>query len=76
MHEFPEASDPTVNPPVAANPVKHGNITKIRIRRPRNQFIIYRQWMSGKIHAENPGMTAACICEFHRPWVESIADTR
>ncbi|KAH6641116.1 high mobility group box-domain-containing protein [Chaetomium tenue] len=43
--------------------VKHQKISKLRIRRPRNQFIIYRQWMSAKIHACNPGVTAACISQ-------------
>ncbi|KAL2020191.1 hypothetical protein VTK56DRAFT_8617 [Thermocarpiscus australiensis] len=45
----------------AGKPVTHHKITKVHIPRPRNQFILYRQWMSGKIHAENPGMTAAYI---------------
>ncbi|GAB1312020.1 HMG box domain-containing protein [Madurella fahalii] len=44
-------------------PVNHGKVTKVHIRRPRNQFILYRQWMSGRIHAENPGMTAASISQ-------------
>ncbi|KAK0723743.1 high mobility group box-domain-containing protein [Apiosordaria backusii] len=35
--------------------------TKERIRRPRNQFIIYRQQMSQQLHDENPGLTAAAI---------------
>ncbi len=39
-------------------------VSKVHIRRPRNQFIIYRQWMSAKIHASNPGITAGCICTF------------
>ncbi len=34
--------------------------------RPRNQFILYRQWMSAKLHEENPGLTAACICKYSR----------
>jgi hypothetical protein len=58
-------SEPAVKPPMAQVPVSNlGKATKIHIRRPRNQFIIYRQWMSAKIHANNPGITAGCICTF------------
>ncbi|KAK4674441.1 Sporulation minus regulator 2 [Podospora pseudopauciseta] len=35
--------------------------TKDHIRRPRNQFIIYRQWMSARLHEDNPGLTAGAI---------------
>jgi HMG (high mobility group) box. len=41
-----------------------GKIAKIHIRRPRNQFIIYRQWMSARMHAKHPDMTASAICKF------------
>ncbi|KAK3996942.1 high mobility group box-domain-containing protein [Cladorrhinum sp. PSN332] len=34
-----------------------------RIPRPRNQFIIYRQWMSTRLQAENPGLTAGSISQ-------------
>ncbi|KAK0612684.1 hypothetical protein B0T17DRAFT_478912, partial [Bombardia bombarda] len=34
---------------------------KKRIPRPRNSFIIYRQWMSGRIHDDIPGATAGEI---------------
>lgn len=57
-------SEPGIKLPTTAEPVHCQKITKIHIRRPRNQFIIYRQWMSAKIHADNPGVTAACICKF------------
>ena len=56
-------SDPAPQMPTGPQGVKHQKISKLRIRRPRNQFIIYRQWMSAKIHACNPGVTAACICK-------------
>ena len=57
-------SDAGIKSPTTEEPVKRQKVSKIRIRRPRNQFIIYRQWMSAKLHAENPGLTAACICKF------------
>jgi hypothetical protein len=56
--------EPTAQLPAITAPVTREKITKAHIRRPRNQFIIYRQWMSAKIHASNPGLTAACICKF------------
>jgi hypothetical protein len=56
-------SEPVAQPPVVSAPLHHQKVTKAHIRRPRNQFIIYRQWMSAKIHASNPGVTAACICK-------------
>ncbi|KAK4200257.1 sporulation minus regulator 2 [Triangularia verruculosa] len=34
---------------------------KGHIRRPRNQFIIYRQYMSKQLHQETPGLTAGTI---------------
>ncbi|KAK4223217.1 high mobility group box-domain-containing protein [Podospora fimiseda] len=40
------------------NIVKNG-----RIPRPRNQFILYRQWMSTRLQAENPGLTAGSISQ-------------
>ncbi|KAL2136850.1 hypothetical protein VTI74DRAFT_1064 [Chaetomium olivicolor] len=50
----------SVQAPVTPQPNTCDRVTKIHIRRPRNQFII-RQWMSAKFHAENPGVTAGCI---------------
>ncbi|KAK4248746.1 mat A-3 [Corynascus novoguineensis] len=52
---------PTFQPAVTLETSNHPKVTKFRIRRPRNQFIIYRQWMSSRIHASNPGLTATCI---------------
>ncbi|KAK3944017.1 high mobility group box-domain-containing protein [Diplogelasinospora grovesii] len=46
-------------PPRDAN----GDTTGAHIRRPRNQFIIFRQEQSAKIRAENPGMTAGAISQ-------------
>lgn len=37
--------------------------SEARIRRPRNSWILYRQEMSKVITAENPGITAAEVCE-------------
>nr|ALD16240.1 mat A-3 [Thermothelomyces heterothallicus] len=54
---------PVLQPAVTPEAVNHPKVTKLRIRRPRNQFIIYRQWMSARIHASNPGLTAACISQ-------------
>ncbi|KAK1758390.1 hypothetical protein QBC47DRAFT_458527 [Echria macrotheca] len=34
-----------------------------RIPRPRNQFMLYRQWISDKLRAENDGMTAGTISQ-------------
>ncbi|KAK4102748.1 hypothetical protein N658DRAFT_322164 [Parathielavia hyrcaniae] len=56
-------AEPVAQPPIVSQPIHHQKATKIHIRRPRNQFIIYRQWMSAKIHANNPGVTAACISQ-------------
>lgn len=53
-----------IKPPTPVKAIESHKVTKMHIRRPRNQFIIYRQWMSGRIHAENPGMTAGCICKY------------
>ncbi|KAL1840345.1 hypothetical protein VTJ49DRAFT_559 [Mycothermus thermophilus] len=56
------ASDkPNVEEPVTMPPVRQNRVSKVHIRRPRNQFIIYRQWMSRKIHATSPGLTAGAI---------------
>ncbi|AEO65014.1 uncharacterized protein THITE_2111506 [Thermothielavioides terrestris NRRL 8126] len=55
--------DSPENPPVDAEPVKLPKVSKVHIRRPRNQFIIYRQWMSARIHAETPGVTAGCVSQ-------------
>ncbi|KAL2150016.1 hypothetical protein VTH82DRAFT_7692 [Thermothelomyces myriococcoides] len=57
---------PVLQPAVTPEAVNHPKVTKLRIRRPRNQFIIYRQWMSARIHASNPGLTAACISKTWR----------
>ncbi len=57
-------SEPGIKLLTTSEVVSAHKVSKIHIRRPRNQFIIYRQWMSAKIHANNPGVTAACICEF------------
>jgi hypothetical protein len=69
--------NPAVKLPVPVEAIEHHKVTKVHIRRPRNQFIIYRQWMSGRIHAENPGMTAAWICKFAYPaqWVPLTLDS-
>ncbi|KAJ4298462.1 hypothetical protein N0V88_003492 [Collariella sp. IMI 366227] len=54
----------TVQAPVTpSQPVTCEKVTKVHIRRPRNQFIIYRQWMSTRIHATNPGVTAGCVSQ-------------
>jgi hypothetical protein len=50
------------------DPVNHellngSGVTKIKIRRPRNQFIIYRQWKSAKIHELDPTIPAGTICK-------------
>ncbi|KAK4233447.1 high mobility group box-domain-containing protein [Achaetomium macrosporum] len=55
--------DPIEEPAVNAEPVHASGVTKIHIRRPRNQFIIYRQWMSAKVHAMSPSMTAGSISQ-------------
>ncbi|KAK4139333.1 high mobility group box-domain-containing protein [Dichotomopilus funicola] len=52
-----------VQVPMEQQVVTQNKVTKMRIRRPRNQFIIYRQHMSAKIHASNPGVTAGCISQ-------------
>ncbi|KAK4170739.1 sporulation minus regulator 2, partial [Triangularia setosa] len=51
---YTESSEDTRQKSVAAT-------TKEHIRRPRNQFIIYRQWMSAQLHEQNPGLTAGSI---------------
>ncbi|KAK4125087.1 hypothetical protein N657DRAFT_655203 [Parathielavia appendiculata] len=56
-------AEPVAQPPMVSSPLHHQKVTKVHIRRPRNQFIIYRQWMSAKIHANNPGVTAARISQ-------------
>ncbi|KAK3298192.1 high mobility group box-domain-containing protein [Chaetomium fimeti] len=62
-------ADPVLQMPTGPQSAKHQKVSKLRIRRPRNQFIIYRQWMSAKIHACNPGVTAACISQIvARTW--------
>ncbi|KAH6628680.1 high mobility group box-domain-containing protein [Chaetomium tenue] len=72
-------SMPNSAPEVPTGPqgVKHQKISKLRIRRPRNQFIIYRQWMSAKIHASNPRATAACISQIvAQTWQAEKADVK
>jgi hypothetical protein len=54
---------PRAEPPVETPQIRKNRVTKAHIRRPRNQFIIYRQWMSHKLHAKNPGLTAGEICK-------------
>ncbi|KAK4032296.1 mat A-3 [Parachaetomium inaequale] len=55
--------DATLQRPVTPKVVSRADVIKLGIRRPRNPFIIYRQWMSPKIHASNPSVTAACISQ-------------
>ncbi|KAK3311453.1 high mobility group box-domain-containing protein [Chaetomium strumarium] len=56
--------DPIINQdPIPYEPVNASGVTKIHIRRPRNQFIIYRQWMSAKLHARDPSIPAAIISQ-------------
>ncbi|KAK4151069.1 hypothetical protein C8A00DRAFT_36302 [Chaetomidium leptoderma] len=55
--------DATLQRPVTSKVVSRADVIKLGIRRPRNPFIIYRQWMSPKIHASNPNVTAACISQ-------------
>ncbi|KAK4160340.1 mat A-3 [Cladorrhinum sp. PSN259] len=45
------------------NRVSKGNAKDGRIPRPRNQFILYRQWMSARLQIENPGLTAGSISQ-------------
>ncbi|KAK3904983.1 high mobility group box-domain-containing protein [Staphylotrichum tortipilum] len=59
-----QTTEPAVKVPKVQEPVSTiQKVSKLHIRRPRNQFIIYRQWMSAKIHANNPGVTAGCISQ-------------
>ncbi|KAK4211826.1 high mobility group box-domain-containing protein [Rhypophila decipiens] len=39
------------------------NDVGIRVPRPRNSFILYRQWMSKKLRTENPSLTAGSISQ-------------
>ncbi|KAK4154863.1 mat A-3 [Chaetomidium leptoderma] len=55
--------EPAAQGPIVTESIGHKNVSKVHIRRPRNQFIIYRQWMSARIHSRNPGVTAACISQ-------------
>ncbi|KAL2269416.1 hypothetical protein VTJ83DRAFT_1600 [Remersonia thermophila] len=55
------SEEPVVQTPVTMLPAHQNRVSKVHIRRPRNQFIIYRQWMSRKIHATSPGLTAGAI---------------
>jgi hypothetical protein len=64
VRDLMKHSEPAAQPPVVTEPIHRAKVTKAHIRRPRNQFIIYRQWMSAKIHASKPGLTAGCICKF------------
>ncbi|KAK0663966.1 sporulation minus regulator 2 [Cercophora samala] len=51
--------------------------TKEHIRRPRNQFIIYRQWMSARLHEENPGLTAGAISSIvSKTWKTEAPDVK
>ncbi|KAK4125888.1 hypothetical protein N657DRAFT_654395 [Parathielavia appendiculata] len=49
----------TLHPTVTPKLMSHSNVNKLLLRRPRNQYTVYRQWMSAKIHASNTGLTAA-----------------
>lgn len=68
IHPLDDASLATRTSTAAAiaepKPASKSNSKMGRIPRPRNQFIIYRQWMSARLQAENPGLTAGSICEF------------
>lgn len=46
-------------------------VIKMRIKRPRNSWIIYRSEKSRQLHTDRPGMSAGAICKSCRFTMES-----